>query len=119
TMKQDGPALGLSRYADAISRNADGRYEVADPSMRTAIMRLRSDPTASAMLAGAFTRNNAAQLSSTIGRAPSEGELYIAHFLGPDGAGKLVGAAANHPRANAAAMFPQAAAANPGIFYDR
>ena len=28
-----------------------------------------------------------------IGRAPSEGELYIAHFLGPDGAGKLIGAA--------------------------
>jgi hypothetical protein len=119
TMKQDGPALGLSRYADAISKGADGRFEVADPSMRTAIMRLRSDPTTSATLAGAFTRNNAAHLSSAIGRQPSEGELYIAHFLGPDGAGKLIGAAASHPRASAAAMFPQAAAANPGIFYDR
>ncbi len=54
--------------------------------MRAAIMRLRSDPAASATMAGAFTRNNAAQLAATIGRMPTEGELYIAHFLGSDGA---------------------------------
>ena len=119
TMKQDGPALGLGRYADAISRSAGGRFEVSDPATRAAIMRLRSDPGASALLAGAFTRANAAQLSSAIGRPPTEGELYIAHFLGPDGAGKLIGAASSHPNASAAAMFPQAAAANPSIFYER
>jgi hypothetical protein len=118
TMKQDGPALGLGRYADAISRSADGRYDVSDPTTRTAIMRLRSDPAASAMMAGAFTRANAEQLRGAIGRAPSEGELYIAHFLGSDGAGKLIGAATSLPQANAADMFPQAAAANPSIFYD-
>jgi hypothetical protein len=119
TMKQDGPALGLGRYADAISRGSDGRYEVTDPTMRDAIMRLRRDPAASAMLAGAFTRANANQLSSAIGREPTEGELYIAHFLGPDGAGKLVNATARHPNASAAAMFPHAAAANHSIFYER
>jgi len=119
TMKTDGPANGYGKYADAITRSADGRYEVADPSMRVAIMQLRSDPSASAAMAGAFTRANAEHLQGAIGRAPTEGELYIAHFLGPDGAGKLVNAAANVPRANAAAMFPQAAAANPSIFYDR
>jgi hypothetical protein len=82
-------------------------------------MRLRGDPAVSATLAGAFTRNNAAQLNAAIGRAPSEGELYIAQFLGPDGAARLIGAATSEPRANAAAMFPAAAAANPRIFYDR
>ncbi len=119
TMKTDGPALGLGKYADAISRSPDGRFEVADPTMRTAIMRLRSDPAASAMMAGAFTRANAAQLNGAIGRQPSEGELYIAHFLGSDGAGKLIGAAATQPQAKAAELFPAAAAANPSIFYDR
>ncbi len=97
---------------------ADGRFEVADPAMRTAIMQLRSDPAASAMMAGAFTRANSDQLRSAIGRQPTEGELYIAHFLGPDGAGKLISAATTLPQANAAAMFPQAAAANQSIFYD-
>ncbi|MFN3658132.1 MAG: transglycosylase SLT domain-containing protein [Pseudolabrys sp.] len=119
TMKQDGPALGLGQYSDAITRNADGRYEVPDPATRAAIMRLRSDPKASAMLAGAFTRANAMQVENAIGRAPSDGELYIAHFLGPDGAGRLINAAASRPQASAAAMFPQAAAANQSIFYER
>jgi hypothetical protein len=86
--------------------------------MRAAIMQLRSDPSASAMMAGAFTRANADQLQSAIGRPPSEGELYIAHFLGSDGAGRLINAASSQPRASAADMFPQAAAANRSIFYD-
>ena len=54
TMKQAGAALGLSNYADAISKTPDGRYEVADPAMRSAIMKLRGDPATSAMLAGAL-----------------------------------------------------------------
>jgi len=118
TMKAGGTDNGYGRYADAISRTADGRYEVADPDMRAAIMQLRSDPAASAMMAGAFTRANATQLQAAIGRPPTEGELYIAHFLGSDGAGKLIAAASAQPRANAADMFPQAAAANRSIFYD-
>ncbi|HEX3338710.1 MAG TPA: transglycosylase SLT domain-containing protein [Pseudolabrys sp.] len=118
TMKQDGPALGMGRYAGAIAKSADGHYDVSDPAMRAAILRLRSDPQVSAMLAGALTRNNAALVSSNIGRQPSSGELYIAHFLGADGAGKLINGAAKQPRASAAAMFPHAAAANHSIFYD-
>ncbi|MBI3704479.1 MAG: hypothetical protein HY244_11710 [Rhizobiales bacterium] len=91
---------------------------MADPTMRAEIMRLRNDPAASAMMAGTFTRSNAEQLRSAIGREPSEGELYLAHFLGPGGAAKMIGAATSQPRAAAADMFPQAAAANPSIFYD-
>jgi hypothetical protein len=119
TMKNAGPALGFSRYAAAIVQGPDGRYDVPDPAARAAIMRLRADPAVSATMAGIFTRSNAAQLNAAIGRAPSEGELYIAHFLGPDGAAKLIAAASSQPNANAAAMFPQAAAANPSIFHDR
>lgn len=119
TLKQAGPAHGYGQYADAITLNADGRYEVADPNQRAAIMRLRSDPAVSATMAGAFTQGNAAQLASAIGRQPSGGELYIAHFLGSDGASKLINAATAQPRANAAEMFPQAAAANPSIFMNK
>lgn len=118
TLKASGPANGYGNYADAISRSADGRYTVADPALRAEIMRLRSNPAASAMMAGSFTRSNAEQLRSAIGREPSEGELYLAHFLGPGGAAKMIGTASVQPRTNAANMFPQAAAANPSIFYD-
>ena len=119
TMKQDGAALGYGQYADAISKTASGRYEVEDPTARAAIMKLRGDPTASSMMAGALARNNAFQMTGSIGRRPTEGELYVAHFLGVEGASKLINATGSRPNANAAAMFPSAATANRNIFYDR
>jgi Transglycosylase SLT domain len=118
TMKQEGASIGLGQYANAITQNSDGRYEVADAASRDAIMKLRSDPETSALMAGAFSRANAFQLTGAVGRPPTEGELYIAHFLGPEGAGRMINAADSRPDANAAKMFPAAAAANRSIFYD-
>ncbi len=118
TLKRAGPSIGLGNYSDAIIATPDGRYAVPDPVARDAIMKLRSDPSVSAMVAGAFTRSNAAELANGIGRPPTEGELYIAHFLGPDGATRLIGSVMNNPGTSAAALFPQAAAANRSIFYN-
>jgi hypothetical protein len=70
-------------------------------------------------MAGAFTKGNASVLSERLGRAPSEGELYIAHFLGVGGAARLIGLAGSNPNSRAADYFPNAAQANPSIFYDR
>ena len=120
TMKTSGASLGLGAYADAVSFNTvTGRYEVADAGMRQAIMALRNDASASAALAGAYTRNNAAQLAGVLGRRPTDGELYIAHFLGPQGAERLIHAAVSQPDTPAAGLFPAAAQANRSIFYDR
>jgi Transglycosylase SLT domain len=119
TLKREGPALGLGKYADAIQQDADGHYSVPDPSARAAILKLRSDPSASALMAGAFARANATDLASAIGRQPTESELYMAHFLGSAGAVKLIQAAKASPQAKAADLFPQAAAANRAIFYGR
>jgi Transglycosylase SLT domain len=119
TLKEAGPALGYGRYADAIAMTPSGRYEVADPAMRRDILALRDDPAANAAMAGAFTQQNAALLTQKIGRNPSEGELYVAHFLGAGGAGQLINLASQDPGATAASVFPNAAKANPSIFYDR
>ena len=120
TLKQAGPAFGYGDYANAISRDASsGRYSVSDPEMRSAIMRLRNDPSANAVMAGVLTQNNAAVLSRRIGRQPTDSELYIAHFLGAGGAGKLIQLSASNGQATAADVFPQAAHANRPIFYDR
>src|ERR1700733_14179943 len=51
TIKQAGAALGFGRYADAITQTASGNYEVRDPTMRSEILKLRSDPAANAMMA--------------------------------------------------------------------
>jgi transglycosylase-like protein with SLT domain len=119
TLKEQGPALGYGPYAEAITRLPSGRYAVTDPQMYRSIMNLRSDPTANAVMAGAFTRGNATRLSERLGRNPTEGELYVAHFLGPAGAGRLINLAQSQPLASAAEAFPRAAKANPSIFYDR
>ena len=44
TMKQSGAALGYGQYAAAITKTASGHYEVTDPVMRSAILKLRNDP---------------------------------------------------------------------------
>jgi len=119
TMKQAGAELGYGRYAAAIQKSSSGRYTVSDPAMRAEILNLRKDPTANAAMAGALTRLNADRLRGKIGRDPTEGELYIAHFLGAGGAAKLINAAATTPNAKAAQLFPRAAAANRSIFYDQ
>ncbi|MGB7079389.1 MAG: transglycosylase SLT domain-containing protein [Xanthobacteraceae bacterium] len=119
TIKQSGAALGYGQYAAAITKTASGHYQVSDPAMRSEILKLRNDPTANAMMAGAFTKANAAVLSDKLGRAPSEGELYIAHFMGVGGAARLISSAAADPTGSAASYFPIAARANASIFYDR
>jgi hypothetical protein len=119
TMKQAGQSLGYGRYADAITQTPSGRYEVGDPALKREILHLRHDPGANAAMAGAFTKSNAAYLARKLGRAPSEGELYIAHFLGAGGAGKLIALAGDKPGARAADVFAGAARANRSIFYDK
>ncbi|HTS40464.1 MAG TPA: transglycosylase SLT domain-containing protein [Xanthobacteraceae bacterium] len=119
TIKQSGAGLGYGRYADAISKTSSGHYQVNDPTMRAEILKLRNDPTANAVMAGAFTKANADYLAAKLGRQPSEGELYIAHFLGAGGASRLISLAAANPNARAADYFPHAANANPSIFFDR
>jgi hypothetical protein len=119
TVKESGTALGYGGYAAAITRSSSGRYQVSDPALRGEIMALRNDPTANAAMAGAFTQKNAGKLEARIGRAASDGELYMAHFLGAAGASRLITLAANSPSASAAESFPNAARANRSIFYDR
>jgi hypothetical protein len=119
TLKEAGGLVGYGRYAEAITKTGDGRYVVNDPAMRREIMALRQDPTANSIMAGIFTNSNARHLTNKLGRAPSDGELYIAHFMGANGAARLISAAEANPGAIAAQSFPTAARANRSIFFDK
>jgi len=118
-MKTAGRAFGFGRYADAITQTSSGRYVVEDASLREEMMKLRKDPAANAVMGGVITQQNAAVLASRIGRKPTEGELYVAHFFGPYAAARVIELAGSNPSADAAAMFPEAARANRSVFYDR
>lgn len=118
TLKQSGGRFGLERYAEQIERTSGGRYVVEDPAMREKILDLRHDPEVSALMAGALTQKNSAILQDYLGRPPSDGELYIAHFLGASGAKRLIGLAQSAPDADASAAFAKQARANKPIFFD-
>ena len=117
TLKQHGAKYGYARYAELISKGSDGRYHVSGDEARKAVMDLRLDPHAASLMAGELTSDSAAYLKGRMGRSPTAGELYAAHFLGPQGSAKLIEAAQRQPGATAAQLFPDAAHANKAIFY--
>ena len=119
TVKEAGPQFGYGKYADAITRSPSGSYSVSDPAARDAIMKLRDDPDAASSMAAVLTQSNSFKLTGSIGRRPTDAELYMAHFMGAGGAARLISNAEDNPNASGARLFPNAAAANRSIFYDR
>jgi len=117
TLKQHGSKHGYARYADLITKGSDGRFHVSGGEAKRAVMDLRLDPHAASLMAGELTSDHAAYLKGRVGRSPTAGELYAAHFLGPQGSAKLIKAAESQPGTTAASLFPDAARANRSIFY--
>ena len=116
-MKEEGPRLGYEQYAARIEKTAGGDFVVRDPAERAAILKLREDPQIAADLAAAFAKTNGDYLKAQFGRMPSAGELYIAHFLGAQGAERMFTAGLQNPDQIAANLFPRQADANKAIFY--
>ena len=118
-MKGTGAKHGLQRYSDAIVDRGGGGLTVSDPILRAETLALRNDPRVSTLMAGEFAKRNGAVLAEAVGRAPTDGELYVAHFLGARGASEFIARAERDPNATAAGAFPGEAASNRPIFYDR
>ena len=116
TLKRHGAAHGFARYADLIGEE-HGRFSTSGPEAHRAVMDLRFDPHASAVMAAELASDHAAYLRGRTGREPTGGELYAAHFLGPSGSARLIEAASTTPGLTAATLFPEAAASNHGVFY--
>jgi hypothetical protein len=115
-VKEHGAQYGLGNFADQITKQADGRYRV-DGGGKQDILALRKNPEVCALMAGEYAKSTQGSLRASLGREVCGGELYAAHFLGPDAASKLIKLAGSDPGASAAAQFPQAAAANKSVFF--
>jgi hypothetical protein len=116
-LKRHGAKHGYAGYADLIHEASDGKLSVAGGEAKKAVLALRLDPKAASLMAGELAGENSTYLKGRVGREPTAGELYIAHFLGPKGSGDLIEATHSRPGAAAANLFPEAAAANPAVFY--
>ena len=113
TVRRHGAAHGLGWAADAIASGA----AKAGSAARETILGLRDNAEAAALMAGEFARDNGAALEARLGRAVGSTDLYMAHFLGAGGAAKFLGVLAVAPGTAAAAILPEAAAANRGVFF--
>ena len=80
TLKEQGGPLGYGPYANAITRQPSGDYAVADPRMTQAIMNLRSDPNANALMAGAFTKAQCGQARGPARPRPDRGRALCRAF---------------------------------------
>jgi hypothetical protein len=86
-------------------------------SERTRILALRRDAYLSAVFAAEMLRRDALRIEKRVGRPLSGGEIYLVHFLGPDGTERLLEQVAAAPSAAAAEILPKPAEANKSIFY--
>jgi hypothetical protein len=113
-----GGKYGVGDLAQQITQTSNGKLTVANSSTRQKILDLRSDPTLSAELAAEYAKQNQAELQQSLGRPLSRGDVYMAHFLGAGGAAEFLKTLDRKGSTIAAKLLPDAAAANPSIFYD-
>ena len=116
-MKRHGRRFGLGDVVAQIGSSPTGSAFVADPAQRAAILSMRDDPQVASHMAAGLAEDNRAYLLPILGRQPDHSELYLAHFLGAQGAGRFLGMMAADPNQSAASLFSKPAAANPAVFF--
>jgi hypothetical protein len=112
--------------AKAPTSSAYGRYQITGGTAKGLIDKYGktlgvdstnwTKPQNQEKLARKLTEENRMMLRDFLNRDPSQGELYIAHFAGYNGARKLLNKANSSKKA--ASVLPDAAKANQTIFYD-
>jgi hypothetical protein len=117
TLKKHGSKYGYARYADLIQQGSDGKYRVTGDEARKAVLGLKLDPHAASLMAGELASDHASYLRGRVGRSPTSGELYAAHFLGPQGSARLIEAAGASPGRQRRGDVPRRGGANRSIFY--
>ena len=109
-VREFGPRYGLAKEAQLVA----GDLPAAE---RSRILDLRRDAYLSAAMAGEMLKRDSNRIARRIARPLTGGEIYLVHFLGPDGAERLLDQASKKPDALAGDLLPRAAAANKTIFF--
>ena len=81
------------------------------------LLELRKNPRLAAMMAAEAVRDYQQQLAQVLEREPTETDLYLTHFLGPDDAITFLQSLEESPGVHAVDLFPEAARTNHDIFH--
>ncbi len=116
-LKRYGAKHGYAAAAEAI-RPVKGRMTVGDAD-RAWVLSLRRDPYLAAVMAGEMIRATQDTLvAGKTERNVSGTDIYLAHFLGVNGASRFLDLMDDSPEKAAPAAFPRAAKANRSLFFD-
>ena len=117
-----GADYGLQRYATRVELIEVGEFEqeqiVRDP-LQLEVLAQRLNPRLSTLMMAENIKRNLQTLSDRTGQEPGRTELYLAHFLGPEGALMFLGKLDEEPAAIASDLFPQEAESNPVVFQNQ
>lgn len=104
-------ASGLYQFTNATWRDSVGKWG----KKYNVDIKDKNNPQAQEAMMQELTNDNARILQSK-GVDPSDGNLYFAHFMGPNAATKAIGYLGTGRQA--ALIFPKEAKANPSIFFN-
>lgn len=128
-----GPESGGDPNAKSGSSSASGLGQFIDKTWMDKDLRARAgygyvsdqawaaskkDPDFQRKMVNAYAARNSEEWVASMKRPPTPGELYGMHFLDGPNFIRLTQVAGTKPDTSAAAMFPDAAKANPTIFFN-
>ena len=120
----DGAKYGLKDIADHIEVKRDRNNNIVsakieDPLIKQYALDLRRDPRVNALMGAEFAKENKAIMQAALPKQNLERtDQYLAHFLGPGQAVDFLTQMKKHPEKAADGLFPAAAGANKGVFYN-
>jgi hypothetical protein len=117
-VRDHGEVHGLASYVVALATDRDtGEITVRDRRLLAELLVLRDDSRLSAALAMARLEREKASLTLFLRRPVTHADLYMVHFLGPDGARRFLRELARAPSRRASdAVGPDSVAANRNVF---
>jgi hypothetical protein len=117
-VRDHGAAHGLASQAAALVTDREtGDITARDRRLLAELLVLRDDPRLSATLAMARLERERASLARDLRRLVTHADLYMVHFLGPEGARRFLRDLARVPSGRASdAVGPEAVAANRNVF---
>lgn len=105
--------------------SASGLFQFTDQTWKDSVKKwgkkhgitedMKNDPAAQETMVRELARDNARILVKSLKTEPSEGDMYVAHFMGAPQAVKLI--KNKNSKMPAAKLFPREAKANKSIFY--
>ena len=114
-LKDGAGGSDTQEYAAAIFQTSSGRYYVPAEAERRRILAARESAELAGRIAHTFAQSNARHMAVALRRAPTPGDLYLAHVFGAEATAAFIELVVAKPHADAAKHLPELAQDAPAL----